>query len=301
MSFRSGFVTIIGRPNSGKSTLLNCLMNEKVSIISNKPQTTRNIIRGIATDEKCQIIFIDTPGIYRASNKLGEFMVKAAESTFDSVDVIVYIVDVSKKGVYRGEEYILELLKKTNKPIVLVLNKIDLLSDISKVLPLINEFSKAIEFKAILPVSAIKNDGIESVLTSIKEYLVEGPKFFPGDIYTDQTERFLVSEVIREKLFALLNKEIPYGIHVEIVSFQEKSEKNIIDISANIFCEKKSHKSIIIGKNGSLLKKVGTQARLDIEKILGIRIFLELWVKVRNEWRNDDSFLKEMGYKQEGK
>ena len=296
MNYRSGFAAIIGKPNSGKSTLLNSMLNEKVSIISKKPQTTRNVIQGIYTDDTHQIIFTDTPGIYKADNRLGQKMVKLAQETYQNVDVIIYIVDISRKDVLKSEGHIFELIKKAGKPVILVLNKTDIIKDKGMILPVIKGFGDEFEFEAIYPVSAQNSDGVTQVLENVKKLIPEGGMLFDEEHYTTQTERFLVSEIIREKLFMSLDDEIPYGTHVEITSFKERTDKEIIDISADIYCEKKSHKAIIIGKKGDMLKKIGTQARLEIEQVLGMKVFLELWVRVKDEWRNDDRFLKEIGF-----
>ena len=300
MKYKTGYAAIVGRPNSGKSTLLNSLTGEKVSIISPKPQTTRNVLRGIYTDDQSQVIFVDTPGIYKAANKLGEIMVKNAEEAFGNTDVIIYIADASRKDLPGGEEYIISLLKNTKKPVILALNKIDKLSSKTVILKTIDELSKKVDLTEVIPVSALNNDGTALILESVKKLLPEGEKLYPDDMYTDQTERFIVSEIIREKLFNELKEEIPYGTQTEVVSFKEKTDPDIIEISVNIYCEKKSHKAIIIGKNGAMLKKIGTRSRIEIERILGIKVFLELWVKVKDEWRNDIPFLKDMGFDLKG-
>ena len=299
MKYKSGFVTIIGRPNVGKSTLLNLLTGSKVAITSNKPQTTRNIIKSIVTDEEAQIIFIDTPGIYRANNKLGEYMVKIAKDSFGNVDVIVYIFDIYKNKNLNGDGHLIEELQKTNKPIILVINKVDTLKSKEEMLPIIDEFKEKLDLKAIIPMSAINANGKVELMKEIKGLLQEGPKYYPDDLYTDQPEKFLAAEIIREKIFRRLSEEIPYGTMVEIISFKEEKKRPLIKIQANIYCEKKSHKSIIIGKSGSMLKTVGTEARKELEKVFGIKIYLELWVKIKNEWRNDQRFLNSMGYRQE--
>ena len=295
MGYKSGYAAVIGRPNSGKSTLINAITGEKVSIISNKPQTTRNIIKGIITDEESQIIFVDTPGIYDAENKLGEKMVRAAESLLWNADVIIYIVDVHRRGYLKDSEYIISLLKKISSPVILVLNKIDLLASKSDILPIIEAFSGKLEFYGIIPVSARNNDGTSLVHKTIKELLPEGESIYPEEIYTDQTEKFLVSEIIREKLFESLGDEIPYGVHVDVVRFNENPNNGVIELMADIYCEKSGHKAIIIGKNGSHLKKIGTRAREDIEKVLAAKVYLQLWVKARNEWRDDENFLRRLG------
>ncbi|NLM11036.1 MAG: GTPase Era [Clostridiaceae bacterium] len=296
MAFRSGFVTIIGRPNVGKSTLLNLLTGEKIAIISNKPQTTRNTIRTIVTTEDYQVVFIDTPGIHRPKNKLGDYMHKSAVSTLDDVDVILYIVEATDKTIGQGDMRIIELLKKSETPVILLINKIDLV-DKRNILPLIDEYSKAMNFEHIIPISALDAETKELVLDETVKLLPEGPAFFPEDMLTDQQERVLVQEIIREKILHLISDEIPHGVGVEVILFKEKPEKELIEIHANIYCEKESHKGIIIGKNGDMLKKIGTYARQDAEKLLGSKIFLKLWVKTREDWRNSDYVLRELGYK----
>ena len=294
MSFRSGFVTIVGRPNVGKSTLLNLLTGEKIAIISDKPQTTRNSIRTIVTTEDYQVVFIDTPGIHRPKNKLGDYMHKSAVSTLD--DVILYIVEATDKTIGQGDMRIIELLKKVNTPVLLLINKIDLV-DKPSLLPLIDEYSKALNFEQIIPISALDARTKELVLNETVKLLPEGPPFFPEDMITDQQEKVLVQELIREKILHLISDEVPHGVGVEVILFKEMPEKELIEIHANIYCEKESHKGIIIGKNGEMLKKIGTFAREDAERLLGSRIFLKLWVKTREDWRNSDFVLRELGYK----
>lgn len=295
MAFKSGFVTIIGRPNVGKSTLVNKIAGEKISIISDKPQTTRNAIKTIITEEDCQIIFIDTPGIHRPKNKLGEYMVNIAEATLNEVDVLIHIIEAEESKPGPVELEIIEQLKHIKTPIILVINKIDLVKK-EKLLSLITTYSKMLNYLHIIPISALKDEGIDVLIKEIKNALPEGPKYFPDDMMTDQTERVLVAELIREKILHLMSEEVPHGIGVEVMSFKEREDKDIIDIQANIYCEKQSHKGIIIGKEGKMLKKIGSLARSEIENLLGSKVFLELWVKTKTDWRNSDNMLRMLGY-----
>lgn len=296
MAFKSGFITIVGRPNVGKSTLLNLLTGEKVAIISKKPQTTRHNIRTILTTENYQMIFVDTPGIHDPRNKLGEFMMKEAYAAFEDVDVIIFIVDARDNTIGPNDKKIIETLGKVSTPVILVINKIDLV-DKEKLLPLIAEYSKAYNFAEVVPISAIEGRDREKILSLIEKYLPEGEKYYPDDMLTDQTEKVLAQELIREKLLHFLEEEVPHGIGVEVIRFKEDEKRNIIDIDANIYCEKESHKGIIIGKGGSMLKKVGTFARQDMERLYGTKVNLKLWVKVKDDWRNSDFMLRELGYK----
>ncbi len=297
MSFKSGFVTIIGRPNVGKSTLLNRITGEKIAITSDKPQTTRNTIRSIMTDEDSQIIFIDTPGIHKPKNKLGEFMVNIAEGTLDGVEAVLFLVEANSKEPGPGDKYILEQLKNVKTPVFLVINKIDtVLKD--QILPIIAAYSQIMNFSAIIPISALNNEGVDIIIKEIKKILPEGPKYYPDDQITDQPEKLIVAELIREKILKLLSEEVPHGIGVEVISFKERENKNMVDIRANIYCEKDSHKAIVIGKEGKMLKRIGTLAREEAERILGAKVFLELWVKVKPDWRNDNSILRILGYNQ---
>lgn len=296
MGFRSGFVTIIGRPNVGKSTLLNLLTGEKIAIMSDKPQTTRNTIKTIVTTEDYQVVFIDTPGIHRPKNKLGDYMQKSAISTLDDVDVVLYIVEATDKAIGHGDLKIIELLKKLKTPVILLINKIDMLADKRNILPLIDEYNKIMDFEQIIPISALDAKTKDIVFDEIVKLLPEGQPFFPEDMITDQPEKVLVQEIIREKILHLISDEIPHGVGVEVIYFKEKPEKDLIEIHANIYCEKESHKGIIIGKNGDMLKKIGSFARQDAERLLGLKIFLKLWVKTKEGWRNSDFILKELGY-----
>lgn len=291
-NFKSGFVSIIGRPNVGKSTLLNSLVGEKIAIISNKPQTTRNKILAIRTDDDSQIIFTDTPGIHKPKNKLGEYMVKVANESMDEMDMVLFVVDATNK-ITDNERSIAQNLAALKVPAILVINKVDLAPKES-LLPLIADFSGLHNFEAIVPVSALKKDGIERLYEEIIHYIPEGPAFFPEDMITDQPEKQIAAEIIREKLLWLLDKEVPHGIAIEIMKMKQGDKKT--EILANIYCEKASHKGIIIGKNGALLKKVGTMARIDIEKMLDSKVYLELWVKVKDDWRNNNYLIKNFGY-----
>jgi len=290
--FKSGFVSIVGMPNVGKSTLLNMIAGQKIAIISDKPQTTRNKILAIYTNEDEQIIFTDTPGIHKPHNKLGEFMVKAANESMNDVDVILFCVD-STKPICKTERDIAENISKLKLPCILVLNKIDLVKK-DTLLPLIADYSNLNDFEAIVPISAKSGDGVEILLNNIRQYIPYGPKFYYDDMVTDQPEKQIAAEIIREKLLWLLDKEIPHGIAIEIEKMKEN--KNVTSINASIYCEKASHKGIIIGKNGEMLKKTGTLAREDIEKMLDKKVYLELWVKVRPDWRNSNSQIKNFGF-----
>ena len=296
MAFRSGFVTIIGRPNVGKSTLLNLLTGEKIAIMSDKPQTTRNTIKTIVTTNDCQIVFMDTPGMHRPKNKLGDYMQKSAITTLDDVDVILYIVEATDKTIGPGDLKIIELLKDSKTPIILLINKVDLVEK-QNILPLIDQYSKVMNFEQIIPISALNSETKDLVLKETAKLLPEGQPYYPEDMLTDQPEKVLVQEIIREKILHLISEEIPHGIGVEVILFKEKQDSDLIEIHANIYCEKESHKGIIIGKNGDMLKKIGTLARQDVENLLDSRVFLKLWVKTKQDWRNSDFLLKELGYK----
>ena len=293
-NFKSGFISIVGRPNVGKSTLLNNIMGEKLVITSAKPQTTRNAIRCIYTDEQVQMVFIDTPGMHRPKNRLGDYMQKAAENTVSDVDVVLYLVEPETK-IGPGDQYILEKLKASKTPVILVINKIDLLPK-EDVLITIAAYQKYDFLRAIIPISAVQGDGVKELLNLITELLSPGPMFFPADMIIDQSERWIVSELIREKLLNLLNDEVPHGIAVEVTAMKPRKGKDIIDIEATIFCERKTHKGILIGKGGSMLTKIGSQARKDIEFFLKSQINLQLWVKVRSDWRDKNFDLKDLGY-----
>ncbi len=296
MAFKSGFVTIIGRPNVGKSTLLNRLTGEKVAITSSKPQTTRNAIRAIITRDDFQIVFIDTPGIHKPKTKLGDFMVNTALGTLEEVDVILFMVEAMDIEPKAGDMYIMDLLKKVRTPVFLIINKIDLVPK-DQLLVSMKTYGEMLDFKTIIPISALNDDGVSIIVDEIVKLLPEGPKYFPDDMVTDQPERFLAAELIREKMLEFLKEEIPHGIGVEVVSYKQRPNRELYDIEANIYCEKESHKAIVIGKSGIMLKKIGTAARQEMENLMGYRINLQLWVKVKPDWRNSESMLRMLGYK----
>lgn len=288
--FKSGFIAIIGRPNVGKSTLMNCLLGEKISIISDKPQTTRNRIRGILTLPDAQLVFLDTPGIHKPLHKMNEIMVKTALGTYGEVDVIMLLVEATERPG-AGDKFIIETLSKIKTPVFLVINKVDLIAK-ERLLPLMQELSGLYPFAEIIPVSALKQD-LGGLLDALLKRMPKGPKYFPDDQLTDQPERFVVTEIIREKIFELTKEEIPYSTAVVIE--QMKEEPNLTSIHAMIYVERDSQKGIVIGKNGALLKEIGTRARLDAEKLLGVKVFLQLWVKVKKGWRDDDHMLRNVG------
>lgn len=294
MAYKSGFISVIGKPNVGKSTLLNALAGEKIAIMSNKPQTTRNTIRAVVTNDECQLVIIDTPGIHKPKTKLGEFMVNVASETIKEVDLIFFLVEATSQPD-RLDISIIEQLKKVNTPVFLILNKIDIV-DKEKLLSIIAKYSELMDFKAVIPISALEKDGLDIILKEAIKYLPEGEKFFPDDTLTDQPEKVIAAEMIREKLLLNLDDEVPHGVGVEIISYKERKD-GLISIQATIFCEKSSHKGIIIGKQGSMLKKIGSAARFEIERLLGTKVFLELWVKIKPDWRNNDNMLKDLGYK----
>ena len=292
--FKSGFVTIIGRPNVGKSTLMNSMIGEKISIMSDKPQTTRNKIRTVYTDEEAQIIFLDTPGIHKAKNQLGEFMNMEVDEALEEMDVLIMITDEFNK-VRPGDEYILEKIRGLNVKKILIINKIDKF-DKESLLKMVQKFDEYKIFDDILPISALNSIGIEGLIKLIKKYLKQGPMYFPDDYITDRPERFVVSEIIREKALMYLQDEVPHGIAIEIEEMKDRKGKNLVDIRANIICEKKSHKSIIIGQNGRKIKGIGKSAREDIEKLLGSQVNLQLWVKISQDWRDNNYLLHSLGY-----
>lgn len=293
-NFHSGFVSLIGRPNVGKSTLMNLLIGEKISIISSKPQTTRNKIQTILTTDTMQVIFVDTPGIHKSKSKLGDYMVKSAETSLNDVDIVLYLIEPYEK-IKDSDKAILERLEKVNTPVFLVINKIDTVEK-PELLKVIENYSREYPFAEIIPLSALKGKNQETLLENIEKYLPEGPKYFPEDMITDQPEKQIVSEIIREKALYLLQDEIPHGIAVEITSMKHRKDKDIMDIDATIYCERDSHKGIIIGKQGSMLKKIGSNARRDIQRFLGGQINLQIWIKVKKDWRDSDFLLKNFGY-----
>ena len=290
---KSGFVTLIGRPNVGKSTLMNHLIGQKIAITSKKPQTTRNRIQTVYTDNRGQIIFLDTPGINKAKNKLGEYMLNVAQHTLNEVDVVLWLVEPTT-FVGKNEQYILEQIKKIKTPVILIINKVDTVEK-QELKKAIDTYSALYSFADIICVSALRSRNLEEVLTTIFGYLEEGPMYYDEDTITDQPMRQIVAEMIREKALRLLDQEIPHGIAVTIEQMKRR-ENGLYDIDASIVCEKESHKGIIIGKKGSMLKRIGSQARKDIEEMLEAKVNLQLWVKVRKEWRDSELFLKNFGY-----
>lgn len=292
--FKSGFVTIIGRPNVGKSTLMNCLIGQKIAITSNKPQTTRNRIQTVYTCDEGQIVFLDTPGIHKAKNKLGEYMVTVAERTLSEVDVVLWLVEPTT-FIGAGERHIAEQLGKCKTPIILVINKIDTVKK-EEILKFIAAYKDVCDFAEIIPCSALKGENTDEVIKGIMKYLPYGPQFYDEDVVTDQPERQIVAELIREKALRLLDEEIPHGIAVSIEQMKSRKKGNIIDIDATIVCERDSHKGIIIGKGGSMLKRIGSAARTEIENLLDMKVNLQLWVKVKKDWRDSDFLMKNFGY-----
>ena len=294
-NFKSGFVTIIGRPNVGKSTLMNHLIGQKIAITSNKPQTTRNRIQTVYTDmERGQIVFLDTPGIHQARNKFGGYMLNVAEHTLSEVDVILWLVEPST-FIGAGEQHIIKQLKKTKTPVILIINKVDTVER-EKILEYIDAYRKVFDFAEIVPASALREQNLDTVVDVIFKYLPYGPMFYDEETVTDQPERAIVAEIIREKALHALDDEIPHGIAVYIDRMKERRGQNIIDIDATIVCERDSHKGIIIGKGGSMLKKIGSNARYEMERLLDTQVNLKLWVKVRKDWRDSELMMKNFGY-----
>lgn len=290
---KSAIVTICGRPNVGKSTLINAMIGEKIAIVSSKPQTTRNRVTGILNRGDTQIVFLDTPGFIRPRNKLGDYMVEVVRESVTDVDAVLFVVEpVAEIGP--GEAALMEKLKTAEVPVTLVINKIDTVTK-DALLEVIANYSSAFPFHAVIPVSARTGDGVEILIEETEKFAGEGPHFFDDDMYTDQPERTICSELIREKILRNLEKEIPHGTAVEIEKFRERDD-GIVEIEATIFCEKASHKGILIGKNGSMLRKIGSEAREDMEKLLGTRVYLQTWVKVKENWRDSDVLLKNLGY-----
>ena len=293
-NFKSGFVSLIGRPNVGKSTLMNRLIGQKIAITSNKPQTTRNRIQTVYTDERGQIVFLDTPGIHKAKNKLGEYMVNVAERTLKEVDVVLWLVEPTT-FIGAGEQHIAAQLKTIKTPVVLVINKVDTVKK-EEILKFIDAYKDICEFADIVPVSALKGQNTDTVLEVIYKYLPYGPQYYDEDTVTDQPQRQIVAELIREKALRSLNEEIPHGIAVTIEQMKERPDGDVVDIEATIICERDSHKGIIIGKGGTMLKKIGSAARFEIERMMEMKVNLQIWVKVRKDWRDSDLFMKNFGY-----
>jgi len=300
--FYSGFVTLIGRPNVGKSTLMNLFVGEKISIVSNKPQTTRNKIRSILTKDDYQIIFIDTPGIHRPTTKLGNFMIKSAQAALNEADAVIYMVEPQKDAgkIHEGDAAIIQSLAHVKTPVFLAINKVDTVAK-PELLTAIDKYSHAHAFKNIIPLSALTGENTQALLSAIRSILEPGPMYFPEDQITDQPERQIAAEIIREKALTFLHEEIPHGLAVEITGMKARpsasdDDNPIVDVGATIFCERDSHKAIIIGKSGAMLKRIGQTARRDIENLLGSPIYLETWVKVKKNWRDSDFMLKNFGY-----
>lgn len=293
-NFKSGFVSILGRTNVGKSTIINALVGEKVSAIANKPQTTRTAIRAIVNRPNSQIVFIDTPGIHKPKTKLGVTMIDTAFSVIPDVDVILFVIDATSEGIGKGDSRILEKIKESNKKTILILNKIDLVKDKTKLLSLIELYNNQYKFEAVIPVSATKSTNINVILDEIEKHLKAGPAYYDIEEYTDQTMRELVEETIREKALRLLEDEVPHGIYVETEKMKNRKTKegnSIYDVDVTIYCLRNSHKGIIIGKDGNMLKKIGSYARQDLEKMLDTKVNLKIWVKVKEDWLNNDSFV----------
>ncbi len=293
MAYKSGFFSIVGCPNVGKSTLLNALVGQKIAIVTDRAQTTRNRITGVVTREAYQMIFLDTPGMTVPRNKLGEFMQKTAEDSLNDVEAVLYMVDV-RQGVGQRDEGILQRLKKVKSPVLVLLNKVDVATRL-----MVEEAEEAVRshgFTNIMTLSAMKGTGLEALERKLTEYLVEGPQYFPGDMVTDQPERVICAEMIREKALGLLKDEVPHGIGVGMDRMQMREEGGLMDCYATIYCERESHKAIIIGRGGSMLKKIGMESRKDMEWLLGCRVNLQLWVKIKDDWRNKQAMLNELGY-----
>ncbi len=292
--FLSGFIAIIGRPNVGKSTLLNRILGQKIAITSSKPQTTRNRILGIHNFDGGQALFVDTPGIHKAKGKLNRFMVDQAVGACSDVDLILFLVEANDTPG-GGDEYILKLLDKSSVPVFLIINKIDLVRP-PQLLKLIQDYSERFDFAQIIPVSARGGDGVPQLLSATEPYLPEGPQYYPGDMLTDLPEKFIAAEMVREKIMRRTNEEIPYGVGVLVDTFEEKPEKNLVVIQATVHVERDSHKKIIVGKGGQMIRAVGQEARKDIERLLGTRVFLELFVRVDKDWSQNERMLRELGY-----
>lgn len=294
---KSGFISIIGRPNVGKSTFLNRVIGQKIAIMSDKPQTTRNKVQGVLTTNDAQFIFIDTPGIHKPKHKLGDFMMKVAQNTLKEVDVILFMVN-AQEGFGRGEEFILEKFQSVRTPIFLVINKIDQVHP-DELFKIIESYKEKYDFSEIIPISALEGNNVETLLEQIKKYIPEGPQFYPADQVTDHPERFIVSELIREKALHLTREEIPHSLAVTIDKMERREDKDVVHVMATIIVERDSQKGIVIGKKGKMLKEIGKRARVDIENLLGSQVFLELWVKVQKDWRNKMSQLRDFGFRED--
>ncbi|EJL9337459.1 GTPase Era [Staphylococcus pseudintermedius] len=291
--YKSGFVTIIGRPNVGKSTFVNRVIGHKIAIMSDKAQTTRNKIQGVMTQQDTQIVFLDTPGIHKPKHKLGDYMMKVAKNTLSEIDAVMFMVNVNEE-IGRGDEYIMEMLKTVKTPVFLVLNKIDLVHP-DALMPRIEQYQRYMDFAEIIPISALEGHNVDHFINVLKSYLPEGPQYYPDGQISDHPEQFVVSELIREKILQTTSEEIPHAIGVNVERMTQESEDRV-HIEAVIYVERDSQKGIVIGKGGKKLKEVGKRARLDIEHLLGSKVYLDLWVKVQKDWRNKSSFIKQMGY-----
>lgn len=295
--YKSGFVTIIGRPNVGKSTLLNQVIGQKIAIMSDKPQTTRNKIQAVYTTEEAQVIFIDTPGIHKPKHKLGDFMTRTAQQTLNEVDLILFVIN-AEEGYGRGDQFIIDRLQHVQNPVFLVVNKIDKVHP-DDLLPLIDMYRNKVDVAEVVPISALKGNNVDTLLEQIVSYMEEGPQFYPEDQVTDHPERFITAELIREKVLHLTREEIPHSVAVVIEEMKVREEKNVVFVNATIIVERSSQKGIIIGKQGKMLKEIGKRARADIETLLGSKVFLELYVKVQNDWRNRQKQLAEFGFNED--
>lgn len=296
-NFKSGFISIIGRPNVGKSTFLNRVVGQKIAIMSDKPQTTRNKVQGVVTTDNSQLVFIDTPGIHKPKNKLGDFMVKSARNTLKEVDVIMFMVNANEP-IGGGDRFIIDLLQNTETPVFLVINKIDLVHP-DDLLTTITSYTKEYDFAEIVPLSALNGNNVERLMEILTNYLPEGPKYYPDDQVTDHPERFIISEFIREKVLQLTREEIPHSVAVVIEKIERDEGRGLVDVAATIIVDRDSQKGIVIGKKGALLKEIGTKARHDIEMLLGSKVYLELWVKVQKDWRNKPGQLREFGFRED--
>ncbi len=295
--FKSGFVSIIGRPNVGKSTLINHILGQKIAIMSDKPQTTRNKIHGVYTTNEEQVVFIDTPGIHKPKHKLGDFMTRIAQDTLNEVDIILFLIN-AEEGFGRGDQFIMDRLQNVDSPIFLVINKIDKVHP-DELLPIIEQYREKVDFAEIVPISALNGNNVNTLMDQIKKYLEEGPQYYPEDQVTDHPERFVVAELIREKVLHLTREEVPHSVAVVIDQMKQREGGNMVDIQATIVVERSSQKGILIGKQGGMLKKIGSLARQDIEHLLGSKVFLELWVKVQKDWRNRPFNLRDFGFSED--
>lgn len=295
-TYRSGFVSIVGRPNVGKSTFLNHVVGQKIAIMSDKPQTTRNKVQGVVTSNDAQIVFIDTPGIHKPKHALGDFMVKVAKQSIPNVDLVLFMVNANEK-LGPGDRFIMDILKRTDQPVFLVINKIDLIHP-DELLPIIDGYTQEFNFKEIIPISALQGNNVNRLMEVIQSYLPEGPQYYPDDQVTDHPERFIIAEFIREKVLHHTREEIPHSVAVLIEKIERKPDEKV-HIMASIIVERNSQKGMIIGKQGQMLKRIGTEARKDIEQLLGSKVFLEIWVKVQKDWRNRSVHLRELGYRED--